>query len=89
LSVGQEVTVCIRPERVRIGCGPEDHMDNLLQGRIVNTIFKGPAVHYQVIVSEDHILTVQQNLEQDMPLYSADATLNLGWTSENCVVLPK
>jgi spermidine/putrescine ABC transporter ATP-binding subunit len=88
ISVGQEVSVCIRPERVRIGCGPEDRMENLLQGRIVNTIFKGPAVHYQVWVSEDHIITVQQNLEQDMPLYSADATINLGWASENCIVLP-
>jgi spermidine/putrescine transport system ATP-binding protein len=89
LSIGQEVSVCIRPERVRVGCGPEDRMENLLQGRIVNTIFKGATVHYQVAISEDHIITVQQSLEQDMPLYSADAMINLGWSSENCVVLPR
>ncbi len=89
LSIGQEVSVCIRPERVRIGCRPNDKWDNLLEGQIIHTIFKGPAVHYQIQVSGGRIITVQQNLEQDMPLYNADSSLNLGWSSENCLVLPK
>ncbi len=89
LSIGQKVSVCIRPERVHLGGGSNSPRDNLLQGKIVNTIFKGPAVHYQVAVSEDHIIIIQQNLEQDIPLHSAGEMVILGWDSENCIVLPE
>lgn len=87
LQIGQEVTVCIRPERVRIGCADDDSLDNHLEGTVVNTIFKGPAVHYQVQVPGDQIITVQQNLEQDIPLYTAQSMVHLGWSSENCTIL--
>jgi spermidine/putrescine transport system ATP-binding protein len=87
LERSQEATVCIRPERVRINCLPNAYCENQIEGQIVNTIFKGPAVHYQIQVSEGQIITVQQNLEQDMPLYTAQSILHLNWTSENCVVL--
>jgi spermidine/putrescine transport system ATP-binding protein len=88
LHVGQEVSVCVRPERVRIGCVPDNSLDNHLEGSIVNTIFKGPAVHYQVQVPGDQIVTVQQNLEQDIPLHTSKSVVHLGWSSENCIVLP-
>jgi spermidine/putrescine ABC transporter ATP-binding subunit len=89
LQLGQEVTVCVRPERVRIGSAPANSLDNQLEGIIVNTIFKGPAVHYQVQVPGDQIMTVQQNLEQDIPLYSSESTVHLGWSSENCIILSR
>ncbi len=85
--VGQEVCVSIRPERVRIGSALDDRCDNHHEGTIVNTIFKGPAVHYQVKVAGDRIITVQQNLEQDTPLYKSESTVYLGWSSENAVLL--
>jgi spermidine/putrescine transport system ATP-binding protein len=87
LQVGREVAVCVRPERVRIGCANDNRLENHLEGRVVNTIFKGPAVHYQVQVPGGQIITVQQNLEQDMPLYSAESAVYLGWSSESCMVL--
>jgi spermidine/putrescine transport system ATP-binding protein len=87
LEIGQEVFVCIRPERVRIGCVPDNHLDNHLEGCIVNTIFKGPAVHYQVQVAGERFVTVQQSLEQDVPLHTSESTVHLGWSSENCIVL--
>jgi ABC-type Fe3+/spermidine/putrescine transport system ATPase subunit len=89
LLVGQQVTLCIRPERVRITCREDKELDNHLEGSIVNTIFKGPAVHYQVRVPGDHLITIQQNLEQDMPLYTSESKVYLGWSSENCIVLPE
>ena len=87
LQIDQEVSVCVRPERVRIGGTDSSSLDNHFEGTIVNTIFKGPAVHYQVRVPGDQIITVQQNLEQDMPLYSSESTVQLGWASENCTIL--
>ena len=88
-QVGQDVCVSVRPERVRIGHELDKDCDNHLEGTILNTIFKGPAVHYQVKVAGDRIITVQQNLERDVPLYSSDATVYLGWSSENAIVLTK
>jgi ABC-type Fe3+/spermidine/putrescine transport system ATPase subunit len=87
LSVGQEVSACVRPERMRITPTFDATLDNHLQGRIVNTIFKGPAVHYQVQVQGGAIVTVHQNLEQDMPLHLSGSTVHVGWSGENCVPL--
>jgi spermidine/putrescine transport system ATP-binding protein len=87
LFLGQEVSVCVRPERMRISPTLDPTLDNHLQGRIVNTIFKGPAVHYQVQVQGGGLVTVHQNLEQDMPLHLSGATVHVGWSSENCVSL--
>jgi spermidine/putrescine transport system ATP-binding protein len=88
LSLGQEVSVCVRPERMRITPTFDTTLDNHLQGRIVNTIFKGPAVHYQVQVQGGPIVTVHQNLEQDTPLHLSGSTVHVGWSGENCVPLP-
>ncbi len=89
LQIGQEVTICIRPERVRVGITSSNSQENRLEGSIVNTIFKGPAVHYQVQLAGDRVITVQQNLEQDMPLYGPGATVHVGWSSDNCIILSK
>ena len=87
LALSQSITVCVRPERVRINCLPGEHFDNQVEGQITNIIFKGPSVHYQVQVSSGQIITVQQNLEQDIPLYTSQSILHLSWTAENSVVL--
>jgi hypothetical protein len=72
---------------VRINCLPDEHCDNQVDGQITNTIFKGPAVHYQVQIPGGQTITVQQNLEQDMPLYTAQSALHLSWSAENSIVL--
>jgi spermidine/putrescine transport system ATP-binding protein len=89
LDILQEVTACIRPERVRIGCVPGIAADNQVDGTIINSIFKGSAVHYQVQVTGGRVITVQQNLEQDIPLFTEQSTLYLSWSAENCIVLAK
>jgi ABC-type Fe3+/spermidine/putrescine transport system ATPase subunit len=90
VQVGQEIVVCVRPERMRISTVPDGSLDNRLQGTIVNTIFKGPAVHYQVQVQGQggSLVTVQQNLEQDIPLYLSGSAVHLGWSGDNSVLLP-
>jgi hypothetical protein len=90
LRLGQETVVCVRPERMRISTTLDTSLDNRLQGIIVNTIFKGPAVHYQVQVQGGGgpLVTVHQSLEQDIPLYLSGSTVHLGWSSDNSVLLP-
>ena len=87
VELSREVTVCVRPERVRINCVPESRGENQIQGQIVNTIFKGPTVHYQVQIAGGQVITVQQNLEQDVPLYTSQSILTLSWSAENSTVL--
>jgi spermidine/putrescine ABC transporter ATP-binding subunit len=90
VHVGQEIIVCVRPERMRISTVPDGSLDNRLQGTIVNTIFKGPAVHYQVQVHGQggRLVTVQQSLEQDVPLYLSGSAVHLGWSRDSSVFLP-
>ena len=82
--------MCVRPERMRISTTPDASLDNRLQGTIVNTIFKGPAVHYQVQVhgAGGPVVTVHQNLEQDLPLHLSGSTVHLGWSGDSAVLLP-
>lgn len=87
MYIGQEVFVSVRPERVRMGNRPLAELENRLEGTIANTIFKGPAVYYQIQVPSGRFITVQQHLEQDIPLYEAGSTVHVGWSSENCRVL--
>jgi len=87
LRLGQDVVVCVRPERMRISTTFDASLDNHLEGRITNTIFKGPAVHYQVQVRGGPIVTVHQNLEQDVPLHLSGSAVHLGWSGENCMPL--
>jgi spermidine/putrescine transport system ATP-binding protein len=91
LHVGQEIVVCVRPERMRISTTPDTSLENCLQGIIVNTIFKGPAVHYQVQIlgGGGPIVTVHQNLEQDIPLHLSGSAVHLGWSGDNSVLLPE
>ena len=90
LQVGQEIVVCVRPERMRISTTPDPLLDNRLQGTVVNTIFKGAAVHYQVQVegAGGPLVTVHQNLEQDLPLHVSGSAVHLGWSGDSSMLLP-
>jgi spermidine/putrescine transport system ATP-binding protein len=87
LYVGQEVFVSVRPERVRMANTSLVELENHLDGTIANTIFKGPAVFYQIQIPGERFITVQQHLEQDIPLYEAGSRVHIGWSSENCRIL--
>src|SRR5438034_3586073 len=51
------------------------------------TLFRSPAVHYQVQVRGGPIVTVHQNLEQDVPLHLSGSAVHLGWSGANCMPL--
>jgi spermidine/putrescine ABC transporter ATP-binding subunit len=82
----REAWVSVRPERIQIDCVPVP-ADNMYEGLLEHVIFKGAAAHYQVRVGSDHIITVQQNLERDVPLYLEQSTVYLSWSLENSVLL--
>ncbi|MCB0214567.1 MAG: TOBE domain-containing protein, partial [Anaerolineae bacterium] len=87
LHIGQDVFVSVRPERVRLNDTPLVDLENRLEGSIVNTIFKGPAVYYQIEAPGGRIITAQQHLEQDIPLYEAGSNVFVGWSSKNSQIL--
>lgn len=87
LQVGRQATLCLRPERVHLACQPRSGVDNQLEGNISNTIFKGSLVNYHVQIQGGQVVHVNQNLEQDIPLYTAQSPLYLTWSAENCVIL--
>ena len=86
VAAGGEVWVSVRPERMRIDCVPV-RGDNMYEGILEHVIFKGSSAHYQVRVEPDRIITVQQNLERDVPLYQEGYRVYLSWSLENSVLL--
>lgn len=88
LGCGAEVWVSVRPERMRIDCVPV-LAENMYEGTLEHVIFKGAAAHYQVRVRPDRIITVQQNLDRDVPLYREGYTVYLCWSLENSVLLTR
>ena len=87
LRIGQHVSVCIRPEKVQLGRKPDERWDNRLQGHIVNAIFKGPIVLYQIVAAGERIITIRKDITDGVPSYEADSILNIGWSSEHSIVL--
>ena len=87
LHIGQDVSVCIRPERVQLGSKPDEQWDNRLQGHIVNTIFKGPIVLYQILVAGEQMITIPKDLKENIPPYNDNSMLSIGWSSKHSIVL--
>ncbi len=87
LHVGQHVSVCIRPERVQLALKPDEKWDNRLQGHMVNTIFKGPIVLYQLKVTRDRMITIPKDLKDNTPPYIDNSLISIGWSREQCIVL--
>jgi spermidine/putrescine transport system ATP-binding protein len=89
VKAGQDVTVSIRPENIVIDCSTDEQWDNQLDAKIVNTIFKGPVILYQIALSDNRLITVHQNAGMTQHDLSINKLFKIGWSGENCVILTR
>ena len=90
LSAGRPVESAIRAEQVRI-LGPDDptgHFDNALQAVVVQQIFEGDRMVYQVRCPElgDALIFAFDHDPADRKRYRKNDTIQIGWNSRDLLV---
>ena len=89
VSVGQKVWVSVRPEKIRIGCEDGVGRENSFSSKILNVIFLGSMVRYQIELPNGKLMTVQQDLSDERSLYSLGAEIEVGWTKQSSLLLTR
>lgn len=87
-SVGQEVNLAIRPEKIRImERGQDGFLINSCSGRIEFTAFLGSIAQYQVLSEEGHRFIIEQQINEAVTLREKGEKICLGWSPKDCLVL--
>ncbi len=82
LVTGSEVTVMIRPERLQIN--PRTLRDQEITGKIIDCTYIGQIREYQVSTSMGVLIVSKLATGTD---YAIDSTIEISWSTEDCVVL--
>ncbi len=88
-SAGESALLVLRPERLRISTGPpSEETKGRLQARVVDIVFQGPVVRFDLKTTEGRDLVVIM-LAQDRPAgVEASSSVWVTWDPESAYVLP-
>ena len=92
-QVGQSVWVSIRPERIVLdqpgdaSAVNDDGSGNAFPATIVDAVFLGALLRYEVRVGQDLRLTVLEGFREDRPLLPPGASVVARWQPAHCLVL--
>jgi spermidine/putrescine transport system ATP-binding protein len=86
LSVGQQVSILIRPEALVIAGAGVTMEGNTLSGEVVDATFKGAFVHYLVRAGQSHLKVHQPVHEGTLTFVRGDRVM-LGFGSDDALVL--
>jgi ABC-type Fe3+/spermidine/putrescine transport system ATPase subunit len=88
-SAGESALLVLRPERLRISAGPpSEETKGRLQARVVDIVFQGPVVRFDLQTAEGRDLVVIM-LAQDRPAgVEAGSGVWVTWDPESAYVLP-
>jgi len=89
VSVGQRVWVSVRPEKIHMGPEGDVGRENSFPSEIVNVIFLGSMVRYQIELPSGELITVQQDLSDERPLHPLGAKVEIGWAKESSLLLTR
>ena len=81
LAVGEQVTVMVRPERIRLVDRPSGLSSNVFEARIARSYFLGTQNHYEVSL-DDTVLTVE-TANNGTLFFSKGETCYLEWGIED------
>jgi spermidine/putrescine transport system ATP-binding protein len=87
-SIGERVVLAIRPERLFIGRDIPDDVDNILDGKVIFSIFRGSFVEYRVELANGQELVVFQPYHlSGQGLFDRGDVVKIGWYTDSGVVL--
>ncbi len=83
---GASVVVSVRPEKVNLSLYSPDVSENYFEGRLMNIMYMGTHVYYQVnLLSGDRVMVRQPNTEGTLP--NTDTPIYIYWAKQNCLAL--
>jgi spermidine/putrescine transport system ATP-binding protein len=91
-TASPEVTVTIRPEKIRILDKPLPRIENCLPGVIQEVVYIGTDTHFQISLAEEIVIRVRQQNSisaTDQRAYSGERgdTVYVAWASESGLLL--
>jgi spermidine/putrescine ABC transporter ATP-binding subunit len=87
VRVGQKVWVMVRPEKISLECGSAPGLENSFPSRVVNSLFVGSAMRFQVQLPNGQLVTVHQEASDEQPLYAQGAEMKVHWARESSLIL--
>ncbi|MGM0397758.1 MAG: ABC transporter ATP-binding protein [Halobacteriota archaeon] len=83
-----EVSFAIRPEKIRIG-REATAADNVVEGEVVDEIYKGNLGKFVVHLENGQELTVDMQIRDQGEYLSVGSSVTVGWDADNVVVLTR
>ena len=86
IYTGAAVVISVRPEKVDLSLYSPDVSENCFEGRLMNVMYMGTHVYYQVhLLSGDRIMVRQPNTEGSLP--NPDTPIYVYWAKQDCLAL--
>ena len=86
-DIAGKVSLAIRPEMLHIGKELRD-LENIYEGEVKSTIFKGSYTEYRVEVGEIIFIVHQHNRGGAVRLYNPGEKVKIGWSKNAGVIIP-
>ena len=87
IKSGNKAFAMVRPESVNL-VSPSDSAENIIEGKLKETIMAGGITKYYVEVNDHEVFAVTTLTVRDSHQLANSSTVRLGWNIEDTVVLP-
>jgi spermidine/putrescine transport system ATP-binding protein len=92
ITTGSQITVAIRPEKLRLGHKPPASSENFLPGLIKEVVYTGTDTHFEVSLADELTIRVrQQNTvstpDQEVYFGNRDDKVYVSWAPESVLLL--
>ena len=88
IESGGQVTVMVRPERIRVAMEPFPGNAIAVPARVVDLTFQGPVLRLSLIAPDDSPIVAHVGAELDLPMLRPGDEVYVGWSPDASLVLP-
>ncbi len=80
---GEETTLVVRPERIKLGAEAEGK-ENMFEAKIQDILYKGPALEYGLILNNGEKIRARVDSKSITETSSIGDTISIGWDIKDC-----
>jgi spermidine/putrescine transport system ATP-binding protein len=88
IEAGDQATVMVRPERVRVTMEPPTGDMAGVLARVVDLTFQGPVLRLSLVAADGSAILAHVGTEQDLPLLRPGDEVYVSWSPDASLVLP-
>ena len=88
IEPGDQATVMVRPERVRVTMEPPTGDMAGVLARVVDLTFQGPVLRLSLVAADGSAILAHVGTEQDLPLLRPGDEVYVSWSPDASLVLP-